>query len=162
MSGFSDSYLGRLRAVVGARLLLVPGMRVVIENAAGEILLHLRPDYRLWALPGGVPEEGDSADETIVRETFEETGLKLLQVTPFGFASDPNHEVWTYPNGHRCHYFTLLYFSRSFEGELIRNNEETLDAGWFHIDDVPPLMPQMARTLEAYRRFKNTGAFQSI
>jgi 8-oxo-dGTP pyrophosphatase MutT (NUDIX family) len=162
VASFSGSYLGRLRAVVGSRLLLVPGMRVVVENGSGEILLHLRPDYRLWAFPGGVPEEGDSADETIIRETLEETGLKLLEVQPFGFASDPAHEIWTYPNGDRCHYYTLLYCSRRFVGELIGSNDETLDVGWFSPESPPSLMPPMTRTLAAYLRFKETGAFQAI
>jgi ADP-ribose pyrophosphatase YjhB (NUDIX family) len=83
-------------------------------------------------------------------------------VKPFGFASDPAHEVWTYPNGDRCHYFTFLYYARSFEGDLIASNEESLEVGWFSPASPPPLMPQMARTLEAYLRFKETGAFQSI
>jgi len=40
LTDFADSYLGRLRSLVGPRLLLVPGARVVIENEAGEILLQ--------------------------------------------------------------------------------------------------------------------------
>jgi hypothetical protein len=55
-----------------------------------------------------------------------------------------------------------LYYARSFEGDLIASNEESLEVGWFSPASPPPLMPQMARTLEAYLRFKETGAFQSI
>ena len=45
MPGFAESYLGQLRAVVGSRMLLVPGARVVLENQRGEILLQQRSDY---------------------------------------------------------------------------------------------------------------------
>ncbi len=162
MSDFARSYLGQLRAVVGSRLLLVPGMRIVVENEAGAVLLQLRSDYRLWGLPGGVPDEGEAAGATVIRETFEETGIRVLDPVPFGFASDPAHEVWTYPNGDRCHYFTLLYTARSFTGEPITGNEESLQVGWFHPDALPNLLPVMTRTLDAYRRYRSTGSFQSI
>jgi 8-oxo-dGTP pyrophosphatase MutT (NUDIX family) len=162
MTDFASSYLGRLRAVVGDRLLLVPGMRIVVERPDGAILLQLRSDYRLWGLPGGVPDEGEGADETVIRETFEETGIQVSDPRPFGFACDPGHEVWTYPNGDRCHYFTLLYVARRFTGEVIGGNDESLKVGWFMPDDLPPLLPVMQRTLDAYARFRGTGEFQMI
>ena len=162
MTDFASSYLSRLRAVVGDRLLLVPGMRIVVERPDGAILLQLRSDYRLWGLPGGVPDEGEGADETVIRETFEETGIQVSDPRPFGFACDPGHEVWTYPNGDRCHYFTLLYVARRFTGEVIGANDESLKVGWFMPDDLPPLLPVMQRTLDAYARFRGTGEFQMI
>jgi 8-oxo-dGTP pyrophosphatase MutT (NUDIX family) len=162
MTDFAQSYLGRLRAAVGNRLLLVPGMRIVLEREDGAILLQLRSDYRLWGLPGGVPDEGEGADETVIRETLEETGIQVIDPRPFGFACDPAHEVWTYPNGDRCHYFTLLYAARRFTGEMIGGNDESLKVGWFQPDALPPLLPVMRRTLDAYARHRGTGAFQMI
>ncbi|NNM74794.1 NUDIX domain-containing protein [Enterovirga aerilata] len=162
MSDFARSYLGQLRAAVGSRLLLVPGMRIVVEREDGAVLLQLRSDYRLWGLPGGVPDEGEGADETVIRETLEETGIQVLEPKPFGFACDPAHEVWTYPNGDRCHYFTLLYAARRFTGELIGANDESLQVGWFEPADLPPLLPVMRRTLDAYARHRRTGEFQMI
>ncbi len=162
MTDFAQSYLGRLRAAVGNRLLLVPGMRIVVEREDGAILLQLRSDYRLWGLPGGVPDEGEGADETVIRETLEETGIQVIDPRPFGFACDPAHEVWTYPNGDRCHYFTLLYAARRFTGEMIGGNDESLKVGWFQPDALPPLLPVMRRTLDAYARHRGTGAFQMI
>ncbi len=162
MDDFSQSYLGRLRALVGPRLLLVPGMRIVVEDEQGRVLLQLRSDYRLWGLPGGVPDEHEGADAAIIRETREETGIEVEDPRPFGFACDPNHEVWTYPNGDQCHYFTLLYAARRFSGQVIDVNDESLDVGWFAPDALPPLLPVMQRTLDAYRRYRETGTFQMI
>ena len=162
MSDFAASYLGRLRALVGSRLLLVPGVRVVVERPDGAVLLQHRSDYGVWGLPGGVPDEAESALDAAVRETLEETGILLHDPEPFGFASDPAHEVWTYPNGDRCHYFTLLYASRSFTGETIERNDESLAVAWFGPDGLPPLLPVMERTLAAYRAFRESGRFQSI
>ena len=162
MSDFANSYLGRLRAVVGDRLLLVPGMRVVVEREDGAILLQLRSDYHVWGLPGGVPDEGEGADAAAVRETLEETGIQIGDPRPFGFASDPDHEVWTYPNGDRCHYFTMLFYARAFTGELLGSNDESLEVGWFAPEVFPPLLPVMRRTLDAYARFCATSEFQMI
>lgn len=162
MTSFAESYLGRLRAQVGSRLLLVPGARVVVEREDGRILLQERTDFRLWGLPGGVPDEGEGFPDAAIREVEEETGLRLLDARPFGFASDPAHEVWTYPNGHRCHYFTLLFHARRFEGEPRVADPESMAVGWFHPGEAPHLLPCMARTLKAYARFKATGDFQMI
>jgi ADP-ribose pyrophosphatase YjhB (NUDIX family) len=162
MSGFAQSYLGRLRAVVGSRLLLVPGMRIVIENPEGRILFQQRSDFGTWGLPGGVPDEGEHPNDTIVRETLEETGLEVLDAKPFGFACDPAHEVWTYPNGDQCHYYTLLYVARAYRGEPRVADNESLAVGWFEPDALPEVLPCMARTVEAYGRWKGTGEFQMI
>ena len=162
MTGFAQSYLGRLRAVVGSRLLLVPGMRIVIEDPDGRILLQQRADFGTWGLPGGVPDEGEHPDETIVRETLEETGIEVVDPKPFGFGCDPRFETWTYPNGDQCHYYTLLYWSRTFRGEPRVADNESLSVGWFAPRDMPDLMPSMARTIEAYGRWRATGEFQMI
>ena len=53
MPDFGNSYVGQLRKLVGSRLLLVPGARIVIENSSREILLQKRSDFGLWGLPGG-------------------------------------------------------------------------------------------------------------
>ncbi len=160
MAGFGDSYLGRLRAQVGARLLLVPGARVVIENERGEVLLQLRTDFRLWGLPGGVPDEGEALETAAIREVEEETGLRIEALSAFGFASDPAHEVWTYPNGHVCHYHTLLFHALRVSGRARVADDESLRIGWFTLDALPDLMPCMGRTLAAYRHFRAGGGFQ--
>jgi 8-oxo-dGTP pyrophosphatase MutT (NUDIX family) len=162
MADFAASYLGRLRAQVGSQLLLLPGARIVIEDAQGRILLQLRSDYQLWGLPGGIPDERESISDCVVRETLEETGLQVLDPAPFGFASDPQYEIWTYPNGDQCHYFTLLFYARSFVGGLMIANAESLRTAWFQIDDLPELMPVMGRTISAYQHFVRTGQFQVI
>ncbi len=160
MAGFSESYLGRLRAQVGSRLLLVPGARVVIENERGEIFLQLRSDFRLWGLPGGVPDEGETLETAAIREVAEETGLRITEISAFGFASDPAHEVWTYPNGHVCHYHTLLFHALDFAGAPRVADDESLQVGWFAPGALPDLMPCMARTLAAYAAYRRTGIFQ--
>lgn len=95
MAGFSSTYLGRLRQVVGDRLVLMPGARIVIQDTDGRILLQHRTDFGLWGLPGGNAEDGESLASIIVREVEEEVGLLIPTPRPFGFASDPALETIT-------------------------------------------------------------------
>jgi len=162
MTSFADSYIGQLRRIVGCRLLLVPGARIVIENAAAEILLQKRSDFDLWGLPGGNAEQGEALDATIAREVTEETGLELLEFQPFGFGCDPSIETFTFPNGDRCQYFVLNYFSRSFRGVPRIGDDESTAVRWFSPAELPPMLPNMLRSVEAYANFSRSGAFQMI
>jgi len=162
MPGFADSYLGRLRAVVGSRLLLVPGTRIVIENQSGQILLQKRADFGVWGLPGGGPDEGESLQETIIREVAEETGLRISDLHPFGFSSDPSVETITYPNGDQCQIFSLMFWTRSFEGEPKVADDESLQVDWFATDALPQMLPNMRRSVEAFERYRATSEFQLI
>src|ERR1051326_5002654 len=67
-------YVAEMRKRIGRDYLMVPGGRAILENAEGKILLILRSDFHVWALPGGSPNERESAEEAIVREIQEETG----------------------------------------------------------------------------------------
>lgn len=160
MTDFNDSYLGQLRQTLGSRLLLVPGARIVIENAAGEILLQQRSDFGLWGLPGGNAEPGEDITTSIIREVFEETGLTISDPVPFGFGSDPKRESVTFPNGDACQFFVLAFTTRTFSGALQMLDGESLALDWVAPSDLSDMLPNMAATVDAYLRFCETGEFQ--
>ncbi|MDX8507386.1 NUDIX domain-containing protein [Mesorhizobium captivum] len=159
---FADSYLGRLRALIGDRLVLMPGTRIVIERADGCILLQKRNDFGVWGLPGGNAEEGEDLEAVVIRETAEETGLVVSDVEPFGFGCDPQYETFRFPNGDRTQFFVLMFCTRSFEGEAAVTDDESSAVGWFAVDSLPEMLPNMERSIDAYFRFKTTGKFQMI
>ncbi|SIT23643.1 NUDIX domain-containing protein [Achromobacter sp. MFA1 R4] len=162
MASFSDSYLGRLRELVGSRLLLVPGARIIIQNGAGNVLLQRRSDFRVWGLPGGNAEEGETLEEVVIREVEEEMGIKVDELRPIGFGCDPAYETHVFPNGDQCQYFCLVFHTRSFRGEPVVNDDESIDVGWFSMNDLPDMLPNMRRSVEAYQRYEQTGEFQII
>lgn len=163
MSGdFANSYLGRLRAKIGHDLVHVPGVRIVIENDRGEILLHHRPDFNVWGLPGGGPETGQNVIEQATRETEEETGIAIFDPLPFGFASNPVGATLHYPNGDVCHYHDLMFLVTRYEGQLVTRNDESLAVNWFSYDALPEVLPNVALTVEALLRFRASGEFQLI
>lgn len=163
MAAFSDSYLGRLREIVGSRLILMPGARLVLFRADRMIYLQKRSDFGKWGLIAGSPEEGESLSDTMVREAMEEAGIKIEAPEPFGFSSNPMLEATTYPNGDRCQFFVVMYVCDRFSGEPRIADDESTDAQWFDWRNLPDnCMPSVGPAVAAYRRWQQTGQFQNI
>lgn len=53
------------------------GVTAVIFDQQGRVLLTQRQDLRNWVFPGGGVEEGESLNEAVFREVYEETGVKI-------------------------------------------------------------------------------------
>jgi len=160
VNDFEDSYLGQLRKLIGNRLVLMPGARCVIEAEDGRVLLQLRGDMKVWGLPAGFCEVGESVLTTLIREVAEETGLTVLDPVPWGHSSDPVNNTLTYPNGDRIQGFGLDFVARRWEGTLTVDGEETLALDWFALDALPEMLPSHRVTLEYFERYRETGSFQ--
>ena len=68
----------------------------VVHDAAGRLLLIQRghdPHRGLWSLPGGRIEPGESAEQAVVREVREETGLDVVPRRPVGRVTIPGDGV---------------------------------------------------------------------
>jgi 8-oxo-dGTP diphosphatase len=58
----------------------IPCVGAVIRDESGRLLMILRghdPGRGLWSIPGGRIEPGETAEEAVVREVWEETGLDV-------------------------------------------------------------------------------------
>ena len=153
---WAESYLGRVRKSVGdAETLLFVGARGVIIDDQNRLLLIQRSDNHRWAIPAGAMELGESMEQCAIRETFEETGLTATSLTPFAFYTN-----YTFTNGYGHTYQQLLMSFRvhTWEGELLRQTDESVDAGFFPLDALPgPASPIIAETLADLATFEATG-----
>jgi 8-oxo-dGTP pyrophosphatase MutT (NUDIX family) len=156
---WEDSYLGNLRAVVGDdRILITIGARCVLRDEAGRLLLIRRSDNHRWAMPAGTMELGDTLGQTAIREVYEETGLTAHAVTPFALYTS----LGAKPNmfGQTYQHITMACRVDGFSGELVRETDETIDAAWFAIEELPEgVASDAARTLADLAAFEDTGRF---
>jgi 8-oxo-dGTP pyrophosphatase MutT (NUDIX family) len=148
-----NDYIGRLRSLIGNMKIVVPGVRALISNPSGEILLQRRGDFGSWGLPAGVVDVGDSALDALRREVKEETGISVLRAEPFGIYTEPRFSV-TYPNGDEVQTFTLAFLVLEWSGEVRADGRESIEAGFFPPGELPePLYPIHVETLEDWAAY---------
>ena len=124
-----------LARTLGQATPLAVGDAVVI-NDAGEMLLIQRADSGLWATPGGGFEVGETAAEGACRECYEETGVR---VEPRALIGVYDSRIAGTRTTRHCYHFSFLCRPVSDEPDPPLHPQETLDAGWFTEDALPPL-----------------------
>ncbi|GAA3346177.1 NUDIX hydrolase [Amorphoplanes nipponensis] len=153
---WAESYLGRVRSSVGdADTILFVGARGVILDERNRLLLIQRSDNHRWAIPAGAMELGESMQDCAIREVWEETGLRATSLTPFAF-----HTSYTYTNewGHTYQQILMSFRVHTWEGELQKVTEESVDAGFFPLDALPgPKSMVIDEVLADLAEFEATG-----
>jgi ADP-ribose pyrophosphatase YjhB (NUDIX family) len=149
-------YIKTLRGLIGHTKLIVPGVRALVFNDRGDLLLERQRVFGSWALPHGCVDLGESVYEALKREVKEETGLDVAEAEPFGIYSDPRYSV-TYPNGDEVQTFTVAFVVRAWSGELVGDGDEVADLRFFPLDGLPePLYPIHVDTIRDYQDFRGT------
>ena len=109
---------------------------VVFNDDSSQVLLILREDFRVWTIPGGAVEAGESLEEAAVRETFEETGVHVELAGKLGEYHRPNMPS----GGHIVHAYIGRFKSGSFEDA----GWESADVQWFDTNDFPKKLIAMS------------------
>lgn len=150
---YEETYLGQLRQVTGKRKLISVGVRGIIVNAAGEVLLVERSDNGLWVMPAGGIELDESVETALRREVFEETGLTMTEATLIAIYSDPRYSIVT-AYGDPYQIISFVFRVDAWQGEIRAETDETTNAKFFSLDTLPDNMPPMYHeTLEDLQAF---------
>jgi ADP-ribose pyrophosphatase YjhB (NUDIX family) len=106
-----------------------------------EVLLILRRDVPVWVLPGGGINAGESPEEAVIREIFEETGVCVKVKRCVG----------AYHPINRLAKSTLLYECTYLSGTLSLSSE-TKGVRYIPLDKLPPLPPPYKEWIEEAAR----------
>lgn len=129
---------------------LVAAAGVLAVNEEGAILLQRRRDTEQWALPMGKQEIGESVTECAIRETEEETGVRVEVTGILGVFSDPAHIV-AYGDGEVRQEYEVTLLARPVSGKPTANDEAS-DVRWVQpvqLDDLD-IHPTMQRQLNCW------------
>lgn len=109
-----------------------------VSNGDDILVEHkVNSSYTGVTFPGGHIEEGESLTNAIVREVYEETGLKIKNPVMCGIYD------WIKEDGTR--YFVFLYHANDFTGELHSSDEGEVE--WINKTDF--LSQPLAHGMEA-------------
>ena len=129
-------YIKEMRKHVGHAPILTCACGVIIENEDGEILLQKRQDNGCWAIIGGSMEMGETFEETVRRETMEESGLTLGKLEVFKLISGRDRII-EYPNGDVCFGPGIVFITREYEGSIVNDPEEVMEHRFFKRSELP-------------------------
>ncbi len=116
---------------------LVPAVSAVVTDQEGRLLLQRRADNKLWSVPGGAVELGESVLGALRREVQEETGLEVEADRLIGIYSSPDYLV-AYDDGEVRQQFSLA-FACHVTGGSVQTSSESIDVEWFHPNDLAKL-----------------------
>jgi NAD+ diphosphatase len=110
---------------------LSPSM-IVLVTRGDEILLARSPRFNpgVYSTLAGFVEAGESVEQCVAREVFEEVGLKVANLEYLG------SQGWPFP-----HSLMLGFHAQYSSGEIVMQVDEIEDARWFALDDLPLLPP---------------------
>ncbi|WP_142288223.1 NUDIX hydrolase [Bacillus sp. EAC] len=117
-----NDYIKVMRSMVGNETILTVGCGAIIEDKFGRILLQKRTDFSVWGIPGGLLELGETFEDAVKREVFEETNLTINKVRLFGMYSGENGFA-QYANGDKVFSVQIIFHVTDFAGALQQNNE---------------------------------------
>ena len=106
----------------------------IIKRADKYLLIDRAVTPFGFAGPAGHIDEGETPEEAIVREVYEETGLTVTDVELLFAEFNAENEC---SKGVRGHYWYV--YDCEYVGDISRNHEETKSIGWFSIDDIRTL-----------------------
>jgi 8-oxo-dGTP pyrophosphatase MutT (NUDIX family) len=120
-------------------------MRAVLEVSAGGVIYRRRAGAieialirvrNRWGLPKGHVEEGESINETAIREVREETGLEGRVSRKLGDIRYSYRDKRTSAEPIRIYKRVSFYLLRYLKGDVRDHDHEVDEARWFPIEEA--------------------------
>jgi NAD+ diphosphatase len=113
---------------------VTPAMMVLITRER-ELLLARSPRFApgMYSALAGFVEAGETIEQCVLRESFEEVGVQVEGLRYYGSQS------WPFP-----HSLMIAFTARWSGGEIVPQPGEIEDARWFPIDALPAIPPRFS------------------
>ncbi len=112
---------------------VTPAILALVHDGERMLLTHKPGWGKRYSCIAGFAEPGESLEECVQREVYEEVGLEVADIQYVG--SQP----WPFP-----HQMMVGYTARYVGGTLRLEEQELDDALWFSIDALPEMPPSMS------------------
>jgi len=122
--------------MVGNEKVIMVVAGAFVLDKENRVLMQKRADNGQCGLPGGFMELGENVQDTARREVYEETGLILNELELFGIYSGPQYDK-VFPNGDQVSLVQISFICKSYTGDLVESNEESLKNSFFSLDNLP-------------------------
>lgn len=144
LSALSDTPLEKVEDIfcgeAGYQTPKIDTRAAVFEN--DKILLVKERDGH-WALPGGFVDVNTSVGESAVKEVLEEAGLVVEIEKIIGLLDRERHNKPAY-----CYKICSVYVQCKKLSGSFKANNETIDSGWFSLDEIPENLATQKTTRE--------------
>ena len=128
------------------------------------MLAAIRPrgKERIWALPKGHIDPGESAADTAMREVREETGVEGRLVEKLGDVRYVYTASWEGGSGERIFKIVSFFLLRAGRGRIGEIDEamriEVAEARWLPLDEAPRLLSYDGERKMAAKALERIGA----
>ena len=134
-----------IRAKIGHDLLWLPGVTAVVLDDRDRVLLVRRADSGRWTLVTGCLEPGEQPAAGAVREIEEETAVISRAERVLAVESLP---LSVFSNGDHSMFLDVAFRCRAIGGQARVNDDESVDVGWFALDELPNLPVRHLQCIE--------------
>ncbi|MGZ4340364.1 MAG: NUDIX hydrolase [Gaiellaceae bacterium] len=138
---------------------------VLVRTIRGRpMLAAIRPrgKERIWALPKGHIDAGESAADTAMREVREETGVEGRLVEKLGDVRYVYTASWEGGSGERIFKVVSFFLLRAARGRIGEIDEamriEVAEARWLPLDEAPRLLSYDGERKMAAKALERVGA----
>lgn len=130
------------------------GVNAAIFSKEGKMLLERRADDKSWGIPGGWCETGESPEQSIKREIYEETGLNIeVEKIVDIFSRIPGD----YGQPHTSYH--ILFYCEIIDGYL-KPSFESLEVGFYDVDQISNWHRDHFKMVQRVREFINNKSMR--
>jgi 8-oxo-dGTP diphosphatase len=122
---------------------------VVLNENMQQVVLILRADFRIWGLPGGGLEPGETCEQAAIREALEETGYQVALDRYVGSYRRP-----------QLNDLRHIFTAHVTGGQPLKSGPETQEVRWFPVDKLPARLTPSVHEIVADALAETPGPIQ--